>query len=341
MLSKESIQLSRKTAIVFLTFAALTIGVIAFWFLRDIVMMVIAAYLLMLALQKPIKKVIKWTRLPKAAVVIILYFVFLITAVAAASLLLPALITELTNLFKQIDVNSLAPGLATEISNFNYNLSEWSEIFGRFASSFSAIFKLIGGTFGVLFMGITLFVISIHLSLEHNEFYKKIYWFTKDEAKVVKMQKFLIVMEKDLGGWISGQFLLMLIMGVLVGVGLYLIGVPYALPLGILAGLLEIVPNIGPIVAAVPAIILALIYGGWSMTVWTTVFSIVIQQLENVLIVPTIMKNAANVSPIVSILLIIVGYQVFGVIGALLAVPIYIALRTTYSFWFRAKIMES
>ena len=341
MLTKENLSLSRKTTTIFFTVAGLTIGLLALWYLKDLVLTVIAAYLLMLALQKPIRQIIKWTRLPKVMTVIISYILFLILSVAAAALVLPALISKLANLLKQVNVNSLAPGLAEEITNFNYNLREWSEIFGRFASSFGTIFKLIGGTFGILFKGITLFVISIHLSLEHNDFYKKVYWFTNNEEKVVKLQKFILLMEKDLGGWIYGQSILMLVMGVLVGVGLYLIGVPYALPLGILAGTLEIVPNIGPIIAAIPAIILAMIYGGWQMTLWTTLFSIMIQQLENILIVPTVMRNAANVSPIISILLIIAGYNFFGVIGALLAVPIYIAIRTTYGFWFKDKIREN
>ncbi len=340
MFSKESIKVSKKTATVLLTTLVLGVAVLALWWLRDLVMVVLTAYLLMLALQKPIKKLSKWTRLPKPAVVMIVYILFLLVAITLVSLILPALINETINFIKQIDMSNLAPSLATEINNFNYTLTELSEIFGRFASSFGAIFKIIGGTFNVIFMGITLFVISIHLSFEHNEFYKKMYWFTRDEEKIVKTQKFFLVMEKELGGWISGQVLLMIIMGVLVGVGLYLIGVPYALPLGILAGILEIVPNIGPIVAAVPAIVLAFINGGWTMAIWTAVFSTIIQQLENVLIVPTIMKNTANVSPIVSILLILAGLELFGVAGALLAVPFYIAVRATYSFWFKEKIMS-
>ncbi|MDO5561369.1 MAG: AI-2E family transporter [bacterium] len=340
MLSKETLKVSKIVAVGFLTAAGLALLLWSLWFLRELVLVFLSAYLLMLALQKPIRKLIKWTHLPKPAAVAIVYVLTLVVSIVLVSLILPALITELSNLFRQIDMSTLAPGLAEELSAFNYSLSEISEIFSRFASSFGAVFKVIGNTFSVLFMGVTLFVVSIHLSMEHNNFYKKIYWVTKNEDKVVKVQKFFLMMEKELGGWISGQVLLMIIMGCLVGIGLQLIGVPYALPLGILAGMLEIVPNIGPIVAAVPAITLAIIYGGWPMAIWTTVFSAVIQQLENVLIVPTIMKNTADVSPIISILLILAGYQILGVIGALLAVPIYIAIRAIYSFWFKDKILN-
>jgi len=71
----------------------------------------------------------------------------------------------------------------------------------------------------------------------------------------------------------------------------------------------------------------------------TVVFCIIIQELENVFIVPQVMKNAAHISPIISIVSIIAGYQVFGIMGALLAIPIYMCLRAGYSFWFKQKII--
>jgi len=306
-------------------------------FSRDLVLLLIVAYLLMLALQRPIKKISKWTRLPKGGAIFLTYLFFFLITVCLLSLILPSLINELINLSKQLDLSSLAPTFSEELANFNYSLKDWSEIFSRFSGSFSTIIKFIGSTFNSVFLAITLFVISVHLSFDHKEFYKKIYWFTDNENKVVKFQKFLWTLEQELGGWISGQIILMLIMGLLVFIGLSLIGVPYALPLGILAGLLEIVPNIGPIIAAIPAVILALAGGGLMPGIITTIFCVVIQQLENIFIVPTIMKNTAHVNPVISIVLILAGLEIFGVMGALLAVPIYIALRGCYGFWFKGR----
>ncbi len=340
MLGKESMQVGRKTIVVILTILAIGVVVAGLWYLQNIVMIIFTAYLLMLALQKPIQKLLKWTRLPKTLVIIAMYILFLLVAIGAISLILPAFINETAHFISQIDLSALAPGLAEEIMAFNFTLSEISDIFSRFASSFGALFSLVGGTFGVLFMGVTLFVISMHFSFEYGQFYKKIYWFTKDQKKILKWKKFTVMLEKELGGWISGQAGLMLVMGLLVGLGLFLIGVPYALPLGILAGSLEIVPNIGPIIAAIPAVILSMLYGGVPMTIWTLAFSIVVQQLENVFIVPTIMKNTANVSPMISIILILAGMQLFGVAGALLAVPAYIGARSIYSFWFKDKVQK-
>ena len=149
----------------------------------------------------------------------------------------------------------------------------------------------------------------------------------------------MVRLEKELGGWIIGEGCLMLIIGVVTFIGFYLIGVPYALPLAVLAGLLEIIPNLGPIIAAIPAVLLAFVYGGAVTGSATLVFTIVVQQLENILIVPQVMKNTADVNPIISILLILAGLQIFGIVGALLAVPIYMSIRIFYNYWIKDHLL--
>ena len=155
----------------------------------------------------------------------------------------------------------------------------------------------------------------------------------------MRVQRFISALEKELGGWVIGQLSLMLIIGIATGIGLYLIGVPYALPLGILAGLLEIIPNIGPTLAAVPSVILAFLFGGPVSGVVTLLFYILLQQFEGIIITPQIMKNTAHVSPLVSILLITASLRILGAVGALLAIPVYIAVRTAYAFWIRDEVM--
>jgi predicted PurR-regulated permease PerM len=104
-----------------------------------------------------------------------------------------------------------------------------------------------------------------------------------------------------------------------------ILGVPSALPLAILAGLLEIVPTIGPVIAAVPAVLVGFTV---SPVIGIAVASLyfLVQQLENHLIVPKIMQKAVGVNPLVTILSLGVGFQLGGPIGAILAVPILIVL---------------
>ena len=146
----------------------------------------------------------------------------------------------------------------------------------------------------------------------------------------------MITIENQLGGWVRGQLVLMLVIAVFTYIGFLLIGIPYALPLAILAGFLEILPNIGPTIAAVPAITIAYISSGPALAVVALLFSILVQQLENNVIVPKVMRENANVNPLISIIAILIGLQLAGVVGALLAIPLYIVIRTVYGSFFRA-----
>jgi predicted PurR-regulated permease PerM len=128
-----------------------------------------------------------------------------------------------------------------------------------------------------------------------------------------------------LGGWVSGQLLLCVIIGFMSWVGLVLIGVPYAVVLALIAGILEAVPNIGPIIAAVPAIIVAALYSPWQ-AVLVLILYLIIQQLENYVIVPRVMSKAVELHPLAVLLALMVGGELMGVLGAVLAVPVTAAI---------------
>jgi len=124
-----------------------------------------------------------------------------------------------------------------------------------------------------------------------------------------------------MGRWFQGQLLLGVIVGVLVYLGLWILNVRFALLLAIIAGVLELVPYIGPVLAAIPGVILALFQGPFLLAVWVLLLYIVVQQLENYLIVPLVMKKAVGLNPVVVIIALLIGGKLAGVIGILLAVP--------------------
>src|SRR5690606_25972552 len=108
-------------------------------------------------------------------------------------------------------------------------------------------------------------------------------------------------------------------------VGLMLLGVPYAVPLAIIAGLLEIIPNIGPTISAIPAILVPLLVMHDPVTaLFVAALYIIIQQVENNVLVPKIMQSAVGIHPLITILLIIIGLKLSGVAGAILAVPLFL-----------------
>src|SRR4051794_3651158 len=132
--------------------------------------------------------------------------------------------------------------------------------------------------------------------------------------------------EQKLGGWVRGQMLVMLAMAVITGVGFAIIGLPNPVLLGILAGLAELVPMVGPFLAVAPAVLVALGISPWTALV-VLVFAVVAQQIESNFLVPRIMGHTVGVSPLTVLLGILIGAILYGLPGAFLAVPIAGAIQ--------------
>jgi predicted PurR-regulated permease PerM len=127
--------------------------------------------------------------------------------------------------------------------------------------------------------------------------------------------------ERALRLWLKGQAIAMLVVGVLTGAGLWLIGMPSALVLGLIAGLLEFIPFAGPIIAAIPAVMLALVIGP-EMVIWVALLYLAIQQLEGTLLAPMIQQYAVDL-PGVVLLFSLIGFGIlFGTLGVILAAPL-------------------
>jgi predicted PurR-regulated permease PerM len=133
-------------------------------------------------------------------------------------------------------------------------------------------------------------------------------------------------LEDDLGSWIAGQILLCVIMGILSFIVLTILRVPFAPSLALLSGLLELLPTIGPILAAIPAILIAL-QTSVALAVVVALAYTGIQFLENSIIVPRVMSKAVNLHPLIIIPALIVGYQFFGIVGSVLAIPGIVSAR--------------
>jgi predicted PurR-regulated permease PerM len=147
-------------------------------------------------------------------------------------------------------------------------------------------------------------------------------------------------MESKVGFYIAGQGILCLVIGVLALVAYLLIGLPNALVLAFVAGLLEAVPMVGPLLGAIPAALVALSIAP-SKLAWVIVATIVIQLMENNLLVPRVMRKAVGVNPFVSLLALFAFSSLFGIAGALMAIPIAAILQLLLDrFIFRPTAME-
>lgn len=123
------------------------------------------------------------------------------------------------------------------------------------------------------------------------------------------------------GGYLRGQLLLAVSIGLLAGLGCWALGLPYAVVLGVLAGLFELVPMFGPILSSVPALVVAL-FMPFPTIVWVALFFIIIQQLENNVLMPRVTGHAVGLHPLGALFALLAGFQTAGVIGALFAVPL-------------------
>ena len=134
-------------------------------------------------------------------------------------------------------------------------------------------------------------------------------------------KEFLQLAETKLGGYIRGQGILCISIGLAAFIAYLLIGLPYTLVLAVFAGVMEMVPIFGPVLGAIPALSVALSIDP-AKAIWVVVATVLIQMLENVFLVPRIMKSSTGVNPIIVLLSLIAFSSVFGFAGALLALPL-------------------
>src|SRR5579864_6301994 len=141
---------------------------------------------------------------------------------------------------------------------------------------------------------------------------------TRHQAKAVFFQENLV---RVLGGYIRGQLILALIVGVATWLGMAALQLPYAVVLGVLAGLFQLVPMFGPVLSAVPAVMMALVMP-FPTVVWVLVFFTVLQQVVNNVLSPRISGRAVGLHPLAAMFALLAGFQLAGVLGGLFAVPL-------------------
>lgn len=141
----------------------------------------------------------------------------------------------------------------------------------------------------------------------------------------------MIEMDNSLGSFIRGQLLISAIVGVLIAVGLSIIGVDFALIIGLIAGIFNIVPYFGPVIGAIPAVISALLKSPLS-AVYVVILFIVVNQVESSIISPNILGEHVGLHPVTVIFCIISGGYLFGILGVILAVPVTSIIKVTLRY---------
>lgn len=314
----QKVEISQKT-IIFLIIFLLSLFVA--WQLRSLILLFFLCFIFMEALNPAVIWMQKF-KIPQVVAIIILYILIWSGISFSLAGAIPIIVTETTNLIKilpsTLDKITLLGVNPVDISS---QLKILENIPGTFASTVLSVFSNLISVFAF-------FIITFYLLLERKNFEKYAINFF-DQKNANKAVEILNLLEKRLGRWVSGQFFLMFIIGFLSYFGYQIMGLNYALPLGIIAGFLEMVPNIGPVVTS-------LLAGLVGLTISPTVglmavgWGVVVQQLENNFIVPKIMKDNLGLNPLVTIFLIAIGGSLAGIIGAIIAVPLFLTASVFY-----------
>jgi predicted PurR-regulated permease PerM len=220
---------------------------------------------------------------------------------------------------------------------FAFESPSISVIVDSIGSAFVVSYGVAVNVVGTLFSGIVAFIFmilaSIYFSIDAPRFYKMFIGVIpsplRSEIKVLSARL------RDIwDAFFRGQITLMILIGVTVWLGLTLLGLPGAFALGVISGVLELIPNLGPFLAAIPAVIVALLQGSTVLNVNNFIFALIIigfyvlvQAFENYIVVPKVLGGAVKVHPLVVITGVLVGASVAGILGALLAVPVIASSR--------------
>ncbi len=254
-----------------------------------------------------------------------------------------------------IDLDNLVDPMLSALQNTGPvampRLPSLSTIVNSLGSIFAASYGVAVGVVGTLFSGIVSFVFMILSAVYFNLHAHKLYGWFLDTVPQIYRSEMVILLRKLRLVWehfFKGQVLLMVIVGTLVWLGGTIIGLPGAFALGIIAGLLEIIPNLGPTLAAIPAVIVALLQGSTYLGVSHFVFALIViglyilvNALENNLIVPKVLGDAVDLHPLIVFIGVIVGATTWGILGALLAAPIIGSTKEIVSYLYRKTLAEN
>ena len=312
----QKIEISSKT-IIFTVLFLLSLQML--WQIRELIFSLFIAFIIAGAL-KPGVDYLEKRKIPRALASFLIYLFFILLIVGIFNLILPPLVIEISHLFKNLPFIIKRTFPSAPINFFTNFFTQ------NLPGIANQAFDIIKGIFSnVIFVTSTLFF-GFYFILD-NHLIKKLLGSFFEDSEVNRIEYIIDKGQKRMASWFWGEAILMLVIGVMTYIGLTVIGMKYVLALSVLAGLLEVVPTLGPITSAVPSFLIGLSYSP-VLGASTIALNFIIQQLENNLIVPFIMKKVVGLHPIVTLIALIIGGKIAGIIGVILAVPTTIFVET-------------
>ena len=303
------------------------------YFIRDIIVILFLSIILAAAFD-PMVSWFERRQLPRSFGVLTIY-VLLFTVISVIGILLMPVISAQGNflannlplLFRRLVDQVGGSGMGGVFSQSDQLIQDVSQTFG---TVFKGVFPALRGVFGGTVTLLLTLVLTFYLSVEDRGL-KRFFRSILPDQYQPYFTRMMNRVQKKMGMWFRGQMLLSLVIFIVTAVSLLIThlitgAIPYWLLLALIAGILESVPFIGPLIAGAISVLLV---SSNSLTIAAIVLgiSIIIQQLENHILVPKIMQKTVGLNPIVVILVVIIGYRLSGVIGALIAIPVAAAVQ--------------
>jgi predicted PurR-regulated permease PerM len=308
---------------VLLAFALLVAAYVA-WRLSTVLLMMFAAALVGVSLRRIARAAAQFTGLPERAGVLLSLLVLAGAAAAAGWLFGAQIGGQLDQLVQRLPgaLALLEERLGVEIPIANLAQEHLTTIsgllFGQVAAFGSALAGTLTGAFLVVIAG-------AYIAWDPHTYRDGALRLVPARHRA-RARDFLDTVGRAWAAWLLGQAISMALVGMLVGLGAWAIGLPSPVALGLIAGLLEFVPLAGAWLGAVPALLVAGAES-WSALAWTAALFLAIQQIESYLIVPLLQQRLVSLAPALVLFAVISGGVLFGALGVVLAVPIAILVQ--------------
>ena len=305
---------------------------------REILLMLLVSMILASAMDPLVDWLYRKAKFPRGLSVILVYIVFLGLLGLVIYFLIPPMVDEFKQLSGRVEelrdkINSRTGSLTAALNElgFSRGLSD----LGQSISGFTAdVFQKTLGVVNSLVKTVGVLVFTFYLISSESgmkNFIRSLVPY-KHQAYAMSLTDKI---QKSIGYWLLGQLVLSVVIFALTFIGLSVLGVKYALALALLAGFLELIPYLGPIISAIPAVFVAFAESP-TLALFVVILYVLVQQLENYIIVPKVMGRTVGANPLVILLAILVGFQIAGLVGMLVAVPI-VAATTAFLHDFREQ----
>lgn len=305
------------------------VAVVFLWLVRDIILLLLLALILASAME-PLVDYLHDRKIPRGLSVFVVYIIVVGLAVLVIYLMIPPVIEQFKIL--QNDLPRYTQSLEAKFPSFDLH-----SFFQNLISGFSGG-NVVTSTFGVfngVLSGIAVLIISFYLVAEQKgmkTFVASLIPVNHHDFTLNLIHK----IQKKMGLWVIGQIIISFGIFIFTYIGLLILHVQYALVLALVAGLFEIVPYIGPFISAIPAMFIAFIQDP-TLAIWVAILYVLVHEVEGYVLVPKIMEKTVGTSPLLTLLALLVGYQLAGIVGLIISVPLATALSVAVAELWPAK----